>query len=597
MLFILASAVAIATSTAQARVKLLRYRGERIAVPAGWPVYDLSSQPRTCVRFDRHAVYLGRPGAAQQCPAHAVGRTEAILIEPRGQNGASVVASWASSSGVIKRALGVRSLPAGESSAGVAPAVSAAPERSTPARPARANVAAAFTGLGFDACSAPSTAQMAAWGASPYRAVGIYIGGANRACAQPNLTPSWASQEIAAGWHLIPTYVGLQAPGAGCGCASIRSGQAPAEGTAAANDAVQQALALGLAAGNPIYYDMEGYAHTASNTSLVLAFLSAWTARLHALGYTSGVYSSMNSGIADLVRATGSSFREPDDIWFANWNGAQTTSDPSVPASEWASHQRVHQYDGGRNRIYGGVTLNVDGDYLDGATAGASFTPLFPDSTFIQVSGSSNVYRIAGGAPLLVTNWTAVGGQQPVTVVTQKQFNMLPPVPADGTFLGTPSGSFYRMAGGAPLLVTNWTLFGGPQPYVTIDPWDISHSSNPAAHLYSHPLDGTLVEGLPSQTYWSFSQGRRVPAALSASAIAVDDAGLARFPLASCIVPKLRGQTLHQAKHALSFAHCALGTVQRPARRRPGHAPHVITQKPRPGRAEALGSAVSLRLN
>ena len=75
MLFVFASAGAIAASTAQASAKLLRYRGERIAVPAAWPVYDLSARPQTCVRFDRHAIYLGRPSAVQQCPAHAVGRT------------------------------------------------------------------------------------------------------------------------------------------------------------------------------------------------------------------------------------------------------------------------------------------------------------------------------------------------------------------------------------------------------------------------------------------------------------------------------------------------------------------------------------------
>ena len=34
-----------------------------------------------------------------------------------------------------------------------------------------------FTGYGFEACNAPSTDALTAWLASPYRAVGIYIGG------------------------------------------------------------------------------------------------------------------------------------------------------------------------------------------------------------------------------------------------------------------------------------------------------------------------------------------------------------------------------------------------------------------------------------
>ena len=51
-------------------------------VAASWPVFDLSLDPARCVAFNTHAVFLGAPGAAQDCPAHAAGRTEAILIEP-----------------------------------------------------------------------------------------------------------------------------------------------------------------------------------------------------------------------------------------------------------------------------------------------------------------------------------------------------------------------------------------------------------------------------------------------------------------------------------------------------------------------------------
>src|SRR5204862_6533226 len=78
--------------------------------------------------------------------------------------------------------------------------------------PAAATGGSTFTGLGFDTCSAPSSGAMNAWKASPYRAVGIYLGGINSACVQPNLTPTWVGAETAAGWHLIPIYVGLQAP-------------------------------------------------------------------------------------------------------------------------------------------------------------------------------------------------------------------------------------------------------------------------------------------------------------------------------------------------------------------------------------------------
>ena len=61
--------------------KTVRYAGYTIRVPATWPVYRLDRDPGRCVRYDQHAVYLGQPGANQQCPAHLVGHTATISIE------------------------------------------------------------------------------------------------------------------------------------------------------------------------------------------------------------------------------------------------------------------------------------------------------------------------------------------------------------------------------------------------------------------------------------------------------------------------------------------------------------------------------------
>ena len=142
------------------------------------------------------------------------------------------------------------------------------------------------------------------------------------ACSQPNLTASWVSAQTDAGWHLIPTYVGLQAPtSACCSCAKLTSSQATAQGAAAAVDAVAEAGAVAMGPGSPIYFDMESYSRTSSATAATLAFLEAWTEKLHALGYVSGVYSSSASGIADLAGQVGTGYVLPDDLWIANWNG------------------------------------------------------------------------------------------------------------------------------------------------------------------------------------------------------------------------------------------------------------------------------------
>jgi len=69
-------------SVAAAGLRTVTYQGVQFDVPADWPVYDLAKDPTTCVRFDTHAVYLGHPGANMACPAHVVGRTDTVLIEP-----------------------------------------------------------------------------------------------------------------------------------------------------------------------------------------------------------------------------------------------------------------------------------------------------------------------------------------------------------------------------------------------------------------------------------------------------------------------------------------------------------------------------------
>ncbi len=628
------SLVIPSAASANARAKIVGFDGYRISVPASWPVYDLRADPSVCVRFNRHAVYLGPASPQQRCPAHAVGRTEAIWIAPlaahSAQSGGSpvtglpaapgsgparassttvrlpargvlVTATWGLHPAVITRALQLRSLPANGPAARGA---SAGPPARGGGGPV-AHSAGLTKGLGFDDCTAPSTGEMSAWKASPFRTVGVYIGGSEMGCSQPNLTASWVTRETAAGWSMIPTYVGLQAPGNSCGCASIVPNQAASEGTAAAADAVTRAGALSIGKGNPIYFDMEAYTPGRTATPAVLAFLSAWTSRLHADGYVSGVYSSAASGIRDLAHAVGTSFVEPDDIWIADWNGAQSTNDRYVPSHDWASGQRLHQYSGGHDDTYGGVTLSIDSNYLDGATAGAG--QLYPDGTFVQVSSSPGIYRIAGGAPLFVSDWSTVGGSQPVKTLTAQQFATLNPVPANGTFLTTETGTIYRVAGGAPLAVSSWTLYGGVQPSVVIDPWDIANITNPLAHLNTVPAIGTIVDGLPSQTYWSFTGANRFATLADPTAVAVDDASLTAFPVVAaptggssaavpeCIVPNLRHLTLHFAVGWLRKADCRLGKVSFP-RRFSAHPLRVTAQSAPVGAKHTVGYRVGVTL-
>jgi Rv2525c-like, glycoside hydrolase-like domain len=418
-----------------AAVRVLSYRGYQVRVPASWPVYRLAADPSRCVLFNRHAVYLGRPGASQHCPVRAFGRTEALLIQPLGPDGSlppgtsvqraaaatappgamaaaragshavqlalpaagvQVTASFGHAPGLISHILAgarlVRGGSAGQAAASHAP-------QAPPAHPgppgtatssggqASGRRAAAATvqlsgekghGLGFDACTAPSVATMTAWLNSPYRVAGTYLGGDNWACAYGNFTTSWVSQVAAEGWRFVPIWVGPQAPCSTIpGAVLIDPSQAAAEGEAQAASAVSTAASFGYGTGTPVYFDMEGYNTSVSGCSqAVLNFLQGWTQGLHAAGYTSGVYSSAASGIADLASQYGQSgYTAPDDIWIADWTGDPVLSDPYVPSGDWSMHQRLHQYYGGHNETWGGATVNVDDDVADGAVAGLKSAP------------------------------------------------------------------------------------------------------------------------------------------------------------------------------------------------------------------------------
>ncbi|WP_406478831.1 glycoside hydrolase domain-containing protein [Streptomyces sp. NBC_01615] len=360
------------------------YRGHVFTVPASWQVVDLERNPDACVRFDRHAVYLGTPGARQNCPARVRGRTEALLIQPAAESSVTAAGSPHAGTGSVTEnpTAGTYRITAGSvsvtaaygddrrriqdilRSAGLPVAAQTA---ETPAAAPLPADATSFRGEGFDACTAPSRSTMDAWGeASDYGAIGIYIGGINRACAQSNLTAQWVRTQYANGWRFIPLYVGRQpsTDGGSCqgGCAAITD-PVP-QGRAAADDAARQAAALGLGKGTVIYDDLEHYDPGDTVTDQVLAYLNAWTERLHKLGYRSGAYGGASSLMSDLVDAR-DDVTLPDVIHFAHWNYLSTTWDPMVPADMWDKHQRIHQYIGDTTETHGGVKIAIDRDRLN----------------------------------------------------------------------------------------------------------------------------------------------------------------------------------------------------------------------------------------
>ncbi len=76
-----------------ATTQTVTYQGLAFDVPGDWPVYDLSKDPTTCVRFDRNAVYLGTPSSEMDCPAGIVGAADAVIVQPANDQNSEKTAS------------------------------------------------------------------------------------------------------------------------------------------------------------------------------------------------------------------------------------------------------------------------------------------------------------------------------------------------------------------------------------------------------------------------------------------------------------------------------------------------------------------------
>lgn len=243
---------------------------------------------------------------------------------------------------------------------------------------------------GFDAACAPTTAQMTTWwNTSPYTSAGVYLGGSSVYCKssmQPHFTASWVSTVTTQGWTLIPIWVGPQAPCTNLGDVTKIANDPNTATTAGFYEAYYasvRAQQLGMTHG-PIYYDMEAYPPgNATCVSVVQKFMTGWAAGLHFFNHSAGMYSSLCAGIKDLAASPDAGFM--DAIWPAAWpynsdrDDLYSTYVPNLfgmncggvttpPDNYWWNHQRLRQFRGGHNETWGGVTINIDTDAMDGPT-------------------------------------------------------------------------------------------------------------------------------------------------------------------------------------------------------------------------------------
>ena len=225
---------------------------------------------------------------------------------------------------------------------------------------------------GFDKCTAAPLGELQRWwDESPYRDVNIYIGGNSRGCSQPQLNAEWVRRAWDQGWRLIPTWVGYQAPCTSCSrCAnrfSLDPETARAQGAEEADRASDTAIGLGLLPRTVVYFDLEAYNSTdTACRQAASAFIGGWTRRMRERGNVAGAYGSATnawqdwSGIAD----------RPDAVWIGKWDLRETVWGLTpLPDSVWSEQQRLHQYRGGHDETWGGVTFNIDNDIEEGPVA------------------------------------------------------------------------------------------------------------------------------------------------------------------------------------------------------------------------------------
>lgn len=148
------------------------------------------------------------------------------------------------------------------------------------------------------------------------------------------------------------------------------------------------------------------------------------------------------------------------------------------------------------------------------------------DGTFV-IDGLGAVYRVVGRSVVYVSTWTPFGGPQRVVPLTETMIDQIRDYPVDGTFITSiQERRVYRIVGGAPIVVTTWAAFGGKaQKTLGVDSNALAQayrcqwtketrkfcfiSTSPTAERYSRDSSGALVlDARPNLLIRSGQDGR-----------------------------------------------------------------------------------------
>ena len=240
-----------------------------------------------------------------------------------------------------------------------------------------------------------------------------------------------------------------------------------------------------------------------------------------------------------------------------------------------------------------------------------------PNPLILSSAGNSGGASPRSGLPFAhgLTGAGAIAGQW-------TDMHATPKIPGEGVFVCATVDERIEGPGGI-WLVQQGDLVQPPAPQLTAtDPASPGSSGTPrilgaaepgsSVRLYPGPggagapiataraaalrSPGIAVE-VAAATTSAFSATATDPAANTSPCSAPISYTHLQAPPPSCIVPKLKGKSLPEAKTALAAAHCAFGTVRRPKRKHRKKLPLVVkSSNPVAGQTLPLDSAVNLKL-
>lgn len=227
---------------------------------------------------------------------------------------------------------------------------------------------------------------------------------------------------------------------------------------------------------------------------------------LHLAGLTKGVGHGVAPGERLGTQATGLPYNENC------WTGPHVHLEPRNDSS-YACYVPV----GSLQSLNGGSAVGVlGGAYANGVRGScpAGATNGLTDGLFVTNKNDGRVYRIAGGAPLYVSTWDAFGGPQPTSTVDNAYINALAPWPRDMFLRGTRTGRVFRVVSGHRYHVTSSDPYGGPQPYVDVDDWALDHCDHLRCEPFGHVDLVSGVHGGVRVAGWAMDPDSTQPVAM-----------------------------------------------------------------------------------